>query len=123
MSKRILVIDDDAAVCATVEHILKRAGEHVVSALSVSQAFALADSQAFDLLISDLMMPEEDGVVVIRKFKDRFPHMPVVAMSGGARLGTVDTLASARAAGADELLRKPFNTESLMAAVGAALGK
>jgi DNA-binding NtrC family response regulator len=123
MMWRVLVVDDDVAVCATLEHLLKRAGNEVRSAVNVSHAFQLAEAESFDLLISDLVMPQQDGVAVIRRFRTMFPRMPIVAMSGGARLGTPDTLAAARGAGADELLRKPFTMESLMAAAEAAMAK
>lgn len=123
MAARILVVDDDPAVCITVAQILTRAGNDVSTVPSVGSALTLAQHQHFDLLISDLVMPDEDGVTAIRLFKRRFPHMPVIAMSGGARLGAFDTLASAHEAGADELLPKPFGMDSLIAAVETAFLK
>jgi DNA-binding response OmpR family regulator len=117
MSERILVVDDDAAVCMTVEYILLRAGNAVSTVSTTSEAFVLAHRRRFDLMICDLVMPDMDGVTLIRMFKDKYPSMPIIAMSGGARLGTFDTLRSAREAGADELLRKPFSAASLKAAV------
>ena len=117
---RVLVVDDDAAVCATLEHLLKRAGHKPACVLNVSKAFALAEAEAFDLLISDLVMPEEDGVAVIRRFRALFPKTAIIAMSGGARLGTPDTLAAAHKAGANALLKKPFTIETLDAALEAA---
>lgn len=123
MSRKILVVDDDPAVCATLEHILGRAGNTVRSTASASEALALARDDQFDLLISDLVMPEEDGIELIRKFKNLFPRLPIVAMSGGARLGTPDTLNSAQAAGADALLGKPFSPASLKTTIEAALAK
>ena len=120
MPKRVLVLDDDAAVLATLEHLLKRWGHEIALAETAAKGFALADSHAFDLLISDLVMPEEDGVAVIRRFRARFPELPIIAMSGGARLGTPDTLAAAREAGANALLKKPFTVDTLAAAIEAA---
>jgi len=123
MIGRILVIDDDAAVCSTIEQILQRQGYSVSTVSRASEALILAQHQHFDLVICDLVMPDMDGVAAIRVFKDRYPPMPVIAMSGGARLGTFDTLASARDAGADELLRKPFNVASLVTAVKMGLSR
>lgn len=123
MGRRILVIDDDRAVCATIEHILRREGDQVHIASSGSQALAMAGEQPFDLVITDLVMPEQDGATTIGKFKRAFPAIPVIAMSGGARLGTPDTLISAREAGADGILRKPFTIASLTSAVSAVLSK
>lgn len=120
MGRRILVIDDDAAVLATLEQILRRAGHDVATVSSVAAALELAATRTFDLVISDLVMPDVDGVAGIRIFKNKYPHMQVIAMSGGARLDTLDTLVSAHEAGADELLRKPFGLNSLMDAVGSA---
>lgn len=123
MIRRILVIDDDAAVCSTIEQILQRQGYSISTVSRASEALILARRQHFDLVICDLVMPDMDGVSAIRVFKDRYPSMPVIAMSGGARLGTADTLALARDAGADELLRKPFNAASLVAAVKIGLSR
>lgn len=121
MGERVLVIDDDAAVCMTVEQILHRAGKAVSAVSKVSGAVALARKQCFDLLISDLIMPDVDGVTAIRMFKSKYPNMPIVAMSGGAHLKSLDTLALAHEAGADELLSKPFGVTSLMTVVRSAL--
>jgi CheY-like chemotaxis protein len=123
VSRKILIVDDDPAVCATMEYILGRAGNEVRTSLSASEAFALAQQDQFDLLISDLVMPQEDGIDLIRKFKTVFPRMPIVAMSGGARLGTPDTLNSAQAAGADALLGKPFSPDSLRTTVEVVLAR
>lgn len=123
MMGRILVIDDDAAVCITVEQILRRQGYAVSTVPRASEAVMLAQRQHFDLVMCDLVMPDMDGIAAIRVFKKECPHMPVIAMSGGARLGTFDTLALAREAGADELLRKPFDVTSLMAAVKRGLSR
>lgn len=120
---RVLVIDDDPIVCATAQHVLRRAAHEVQIASRFSEAFALAERQQFDVLVTDLVMPDVDGTTVIRRFKDRFPEMPIVAMSGGARIGTSDTLALAKEAGADELLHKPFSTDSIVASINAALEK
>src|SRR5689334_3241934 len=98
MSGQVLVVDDDAAVCMTVEYILLRAGIDVSTVSTASEAVILAHRQRFDLTICDLVMPDMDGVTLIRAFKDRYPCMPIIAMSGGARLGTFDTLTAAREA-------------------------
>lgn len=121
MSADVLVIDDDPIVCATIRHVLHRAGHDVQIASNFSQALDLVESQAFDLVITDLVMPDVDGVTVILAFKDKFPAMPVIAMSGGARFGTSDSLAAAKEAGADEILRKPFGAEAITALVEAVL--
>lgn len=123
MGRKILIVDDDPSVCATMRYILSREGNEVRTTLSPSEAFVLAQKDQFDLLISDLVMPEEDGIDLIRKFKNVFPRMPIIAMSGGARLGTPDTLNSAQKAGADALLGKPFSPDSLRATIETALAR
>jgi len=123
MSRKILIVDDDPSVCATMKYILGRAGNEVRTSVSASEALSLAQKDQFDLLISDLVMPEQDGIELIRKFKNAFPRKPIVAMSGGARLGTPDTLSSAHAAGADALLPKPFDADSLLTVIEVAFAK
>src|ERR1700722_6663125 len=123
MSRKILIVDDDPSVCATMEYILGRAGNEARTTLSASEAPFLAQKDQCDLLISDLVMPEQDGIELIRKFKNAFPRMPIVAMSGGARLGPPDTLSSAQAAGADALLAKPFDADSLRTVIEVAFVK
>lgn len=123
MSRRILVLDDDRGVCATLEFVLNQIGYTVRSVQNWSDARAVAQNGQFDLLISDLVMPEMDGTEVIRRFKKSFPATRIVAMSGGARIGTPDTLAIAREAGADSLLSKPFTRASLIVAIETAYAK
>lgn len=123
MSRKILIVDDDPSVCATMKYILDRAGNEVQTTLSASEALSLAQKDQFDLLISDLVMPEQDGIELIRKIKNAFPRLPIVAMSGGARLGTPDTLSSALAAGADALLPKPFDADLLRTVIEVAFAK
>ena len=62
MSRKILIVDDDPSVCATMKYILDRAGNEVQTTLSASEALSLAQKDQFDLLISDLVMPEQDGI-------------------------------------------------------------
>jgi DNA-binding NtrC family response regulator len=121
MGKRVLAIDDDIAIGVTIQHVLGRAG-HCVCVLSLAaDALALVERERFDLVICDLVMPDIDGISAIKRLKAGHPDIPVIAMSGGARLGTLDTLALAREAGADELLRKPFDAASLRDIVNQAL--
>jgi DNA-binding NtrC family response regulator len=121
MSACVLVIDDDPIVCTTVQHVLGRAGHEVHTASNFSQALDLVESHRFDLVITDLVMPDVDGVTVILAFKGQFPEMPLIAMSGGARFGTSDSLAAAKEAGADEILRKPFSAEAITTLVATVL--
>jgi CheY-like chemotaxis protein len=123
MSVCVLVLDDDSVVCTTIQHVLGRTGYDVHSATNFAGAIALAESRQFDLFITDMVMPDIDGVTVILAFKSKFPEIPVIAMSGGARFGTSDMLAAAKEVGADEILRKPFGAEPLVAAVNVVLSE
>lgn len=119
---RILVIDDVRGVRRSVAGILKRAGHEVAEAQDGREGLAAARASRFDLVVTDILMPEADGSEVITELR-RMPARPrIVAMSGGGSLvRTEDALVYARSA-ADAVLEKPFEAEDLLDAVGRLLG-
>jgi CheY-like chemotaxis protein len=120
--KRILVIDDDAHVRVTLGAILGRLGFEVVSAEDGREGLELFRKLAPDLVITDIIMPEQDGIATIARAREQSPQTRIIAMSGGGRLGNSDMLKLARAAGADDILAKPFAVADLIAVVTRTLG-
>lgn len=120
---KILLIDDDPAVRATIEIVLKRNGHDVVSAGDGRKGLQLFEAGQFDLLIVDIFMPNMDGletIGVVRKIK---PWTPVIVISGhhvGAG-ATPDFLNMATKLGAVYSLQKPFRPAELLAALSACL--
>ena len=117
--ERILIIDDDTAVRTTVRHILERAGYETVEASDGREGIRLLD--AADLVITDLLMPEMDGVDLLGAIRKGGHTMPVIAMSGGGKVDPKSYLEVAKALGAFATITKPFELEHLLATVRDAL--
>jgi DNA-binding NtrC family response regulator len=116
---RILIIDDSPSTLEAVAMMLDGAGHLVRCCPNGRQAQALLEREPFDLIITDIFMPEEDGLQLILAARRLRPDLPIVAMSG--RSGSLDMLPVARRLGACRLLRKPFNKTDLLAVVELAL--
>jgi len=118
---RVLVVDDDPLVRETVALALERAKHEVRRAADGLQALDMLSAAPADLVISDIIMPEVDGIGLLLAMRKRHPPLKVVAMSGGGRTRNMDFLRMAEALGAHATLPKPFTPEQLLAAVAAAL--
>jgi DNA-binding response OmpR family regulator len=114
---RILVIDDACWVREVVRLTLGAAGYDVRLADDGEKELRVFRRDPADVVLSDLCMPGKDGLETIRQFRQEWPGVPVVAMSGGATRGGVSLLAVARWLGACCILPKPFDRASLLAAV------
>lgn len=121
----ILVIDDDRAVLATVEIILKRAGHQVTAVNQGRVGIKLCQTQQFDLLIVDIFMPDMDGLETLSQVHQVHPDLPVIVISGyqfgSDRDARPDFLHMATSLGAVKGLAKPFRPAELMEAVSAGL--
>lgn len=118
MERRVLIVDDDEGVRLTVQHILITIGCEACSASNCAEARQAFGKFSPSIVITDLIMPEEEGTTFIRDLKELSPDTKIVAMSGGARLGDARILERAREAGADRLLSKPFTSAALAGLVG-----
>jgi DNA-binding response OmpR family regulator len=112
--KTILVIDDDSAVRHTVRVMLERAGYLVREADNGEEGVKLYRDARTDLVITDLFMPQQDGIETIQQIRAEFPDARILAVSGGASIGAEGPLIDARMLGADETLAKPFSKEDLL---------
>lgn len=111
----ILVVDDEAGVCRSVEKVLRRKGYQVAQALSVSSALeSLEAGDTYDLIIADLMMPQAGGIELLKIVRDRWPHTPVLIITGYASIASA---VEATKHGAVGYLPKPFTPEELDKAV------
>src|SRR5260370_10518147 len=111
---KILVIDDDASVRYTLARILGRAGFAVVMADDGEHGVAMFGKERPDLVISDLIMPQRDGIETIAQIRRESPAMKIIAISGGSRTMNADGLAMALENGASDVIVKPFDPKDLL---------
>ena len=112
--QKILVIEDNPIVRNTVMRILQSAGYSVVTAGDGLQGFAEFRKEQPDLVISDIIMPQQDGIGTIRQILAERPGTKIIAISGGGRIGNTDFLQIARKMGAVDALQKPFDPDDLL---------
>jgi two-component system, chemotaxis family, chemotaxis protein CheY len=119
---RLLVIDDDDEVRRTLVRMLQSAGHEVHEAGDGDSGIALCETVLPDLVITDILMPEKEGIETIMVLKRAQPALKIIAISGGGRSGAMDFLEMARALGADEALQKPFRRAELLAVIDRLIG-
>jgi DNA-binding response OmpR family regulator len=117
----ILVIDDDSDLCFILQELLRAEGHKVSVAADGAQGIALQRKQPASLLITDIFMPNKEGIETIRDFRKEFPGVPIIAISGGGRLQSQSSLFTAKELGAAVILRKPFEMSDLLKSVAAVL--
>ncbi len=114
----ILITDDDAAIRKTLELHYRNAGHDVLTAASASEAMALVDADPPDAVISDIRMPGEDGLSLMKRIRDTHPELPVIIMTAYHDL---DSTVSAMQGGAADYVPKPININEMDAALDRAL--
>jgi CheY-like chemotaxis protein len=117
----ILLVDDHAEFLAVQQELLENAGHTVVTATDGFKALAMVDAGRFDLVITDIIMPNKEGIETIMEIRRRYPSLKVIAMSGGGRVGAMSYLELAEKLGAIHSLEKPFNEATLLKAIDIAL--
>ncbi len=117
-SERILIIDDEPNVLSLCELVLKAAGYTVELAADGQSGLKLVESQPFDLVLTDLNLPDTEGLDVLRQIKAAIPEMIVIIITG---YGTVENATQAMRSGAQGLLLKPFSSRELRQVVSDAL--
>lgn len=119
----ILVIDDDASMREVVSQMLKLAGHEVTIAENGREAIAMLAAGHYALVITDLIMPEKEGIETISEIRRTDQDIPIIAISGGGRLGPGDYLEAARYIGADATLAKPFGHQELLVTIDTLLNR
>lgn len=115
---RVLVVEDTPDFRQVMRDILQTAGHEVTEAENGKEAVRKMDAATFDLLVTDVLMPESDGIELIRTLARRGISLPILAVSGGGRnLPAAVSLALTEAAGAHRTLFKPFRAAELLAVV------
>lgn len=117
MSK-ILLIEDDISFCKMLENFLIKKSFLVTTAFTAEEAKTKIKSQNFDLIITDLRLPNYDGIQLMSEFKTAYPTIPVILMTGYA---DVTTAVKALKNGATDYISKPFNPEEVLLVISNAL--
>jgi CheY-like chemotaxis protein len=113
----ILVIDDDAPIRLLLKEALSRDGHAVRVAVDGIDGVRLFRTHSADLIITDLVMPEQDGLATIMELRRIEPQLPIIAMSGGMVQNPKLYLQLAEKLGANRVLQKPFVLQDLLATV------
>ena len=115
---RVLVVDDEPQMRSLVCQALERHGHSIDQASDGREALQCFAKQQPDLMITDLIMPGMEGIETILTFHRRWPALPIIAISGGGRIGPEDYLSMALQMGANRAFSKPVRLEALVSAVG-----
>lgn len=119
--QRIMVVDDDPGIRRALQLILSKAGYRVLQAGDGLEALRLWRAHGGDLVITDLHMPEKNGIETILELLSHTPGIPIIAMSGGGQTKRLDLLANATMLGAVLTIEKPFTLTEMLSLVKRAL--
>ena len=118
---RILIIDDEKPVRDAVEAVAAAAGHETRCAADGRQGMIEFARFQPDVVVTDMLMPEKEGIETVIDLRKLRPDLPIIAISGGGRVGNMSFLKMAEHFGATHTLAKPFSAAQLMAAFTACL--
>lgn len=113
----ILVADDQESIRALLAALLKQYGYEVTLAANGREALALYRSRPIDLVITDIIMPDMEGIETIRELRKLNPDAKIIAMSGGGTGRAADYLRVASMFGVNQVIEKPFDMPGMLKAV------
>jgi CheY-like chemotaxis protein len=121
--KSILVVDDDDSFRTGLSKVLSQEGYETTACVDGAAALEAFRKRAVDLVITDIIMPEKEGLETILELRRIAPKLKIIAVSGGGRNGPEDYLPIAEHFGAARTLAKPFDKEQILQAVREVLGE
>jgi CheY-like chemotaxis protein len=113
----ILLIDDEPALRDILSRVMTDAGHRVTVAANGKEASKMLTGAAFDVVLTDVIMPEKDGMQVISELRKKFPEVRIIAMSGGGHVSRDQYLKIAKGLGAHAVLEKPFPNQQLLTTI------
>lgn len=125
MKKRILIVDDEPLLLEALQREMREFSNEyqvIVTADCTAIAAIVAD-QKVDVLITDILMPEKDGIQIITEMQERYPEIKIITMSGGGKIDAATYLRMAEGLGASCSLQKPFTRADLLTAIRAVLAQ
>lgn len=118
----VLVAEDEPEIRTLITRWLEHDGHHVTGAANGAEAASIAQAKEFDVVVTDMLMPEVDGMQLITILKKAHPETRILAISGGGHsLDGMDCLRMAKALGVDAAVKKPFRRDSFMEGLKAAI--
>ena len=120
---RLLVVEDDADVRGTLTAALTFDGHDVISASNGLEAQQAVDNLEYDVVVTDLIMADMDGIQLVRQVRSRTPRTAIIAIAGGGRGNTQEYLKLARLIGAAATLEKPFELSAFRTTLASVLEK
>jgi len=130
---KILLIDDELDIRDSVAAVLERDGCEVTAAENATDGLQALSDQEFDAILTDIIMPDFDGVEAIKRIRKSNPTVKIIAISGGGNIGlpsykpeaitTTAYLQAATEAGADAVLTKPFGSNDIIQTVRSVLSE
>ena len=119
---KILLIEDEAGVRETLAAAIESKGHTAVVACNGREGLEKFRADAFDLVVTDIIMPEKEGVETIKELRTIKPDVKIVAISGGGRTGNMDFLKIAKSLGALHTITKPIRLKAFNDILNASLG-
>lgn len=117
---RVLVLDDDKLFGALMRRGLDHHAHEVVLAETAAAARAALAGEPFDAMVCDIILPDENGLHLMRDIRAAYPEMALIAISGG-KVGAVDLLQLAQTVGVDDIVKKPIELTKFVTTVERAL--
>ncbi len=116
---RILVVDDEEQVRRVLRLVLERAGYEVDTAADGNEAVAVFDPVRHDVVITDIVMPEKEGIETIQELRQKSSGVRIIAISGGGRISPEEYLDWAKRFGVHCTFTKPINRDELLSTLAA----
>ncbi len=113
----ILIIDDDAQIRSMLKKMVKREGYQVITAKDGKEGVRIFESAAIDLVITDLIMPEQEGIETIIALKQKNTQVKIIAISGDGKVNSISYLDMATKLGAQRAFTKPVDRKELIASI------
>jgi CheY-like chemotaxis protein len=113
----ILIIEDDKDLRKFLARLLERENHYILEAENGLEAATIVKSIQPDIVITDIIMPEQDGIGTINMLREKYPEIKIIAISGGGNILGADYLEIARKLGAHFAFTKPFDNKKLLAKV------
>jgi CheY-like chemotaxis protein len=114
---KILILDDEPSILLMLKKLLEKAGYEIEVALNGKEGMKLFEINKPDLLITDIIMPEKEGLETIFELRRNYPDLKIIAISGGGRIGPDGYLPGAKLLGANAVFTKPIVPKDFLQAV------